>query len=128
MSVSRLSQRGPNANSGAKLPTLEAARAADQNVQKALESIREWLEVRLGSRGDKYEKAVTRRELEAIITPLIEAMDALGDFDGTISSLRDSAVDQLPSTVTPGAFILLSNDQLWVGMTNAWMRVTLTTT
>jgi len=30
--------------------------------------------------------------------------------------------------VTPGAFILLSNDQLWVGMTNAWMRVTLTTT
>ena len=68
--MSNLTQRGPNANASARLPALQAARAQDPNVQKSLEAIREWIEVRLGARGDRFERAVTFRDL-------VQELDAL---------------------------------------------------
>ena len=72
-----LTQRGPNANAAARLPALQAARAQDPNVQRALEAMREWLEVRLGARGDRFERAVTFRDLTAELADLIKRLEAL---------------------------------------------------
>lgn len=66
--MSTLSQRGPNANTPAKLPGIQTSRVADPVVRQSLEALREWVEVRLGSRGDKWERAVTARDLETRLT------------------------------------------------------------
>ena len=62
--MSTLTDRGANATTAARLPSLQAARAQDPNVQRSLEAIREWVEVRLGARGDRYERAVTFRDFD----------------------------------------------------------------
>lgn len=69
-----LSARGPNANQPAKLPSLMATRIADPATRQAIEGIREWLEVRLGARGDKYERAVLLREYEPTISAIQAAL------------------------------------------------------
>lgn len=73
--MSTLSRRGPNANAPAKLPALETSRIADRNTQQAIDALREWIEVRLGSRGDRFERAVTFRDLD----PLTGRVTALED-------------------------------------------------
>jgi hypothetical protein len=64
--VSTLSRRGPGAATPARLPGLQASRIADPATRSAVEALREWVEVRLGSRGDKFERAVTFRDLELL--------------------------------------------------------------
>lgn len=81
---STLSQRGPNATTPAKLPGIQTSRVADPAVRASLEALREWVEVRLGSRGDKWERAVTARELETRLTQF----------------QRDTAVAATPTTAT----------------------------
>ena len=44
----RLTDRGANAKAPAKLPALAAARCDDPSAQRAIEALREWVEVRLG--------------------------------------------------------------------------------
>ncbi|TXH55299.1 MAG: hypothetical protein E6Q97_09075 [Desulfurellales bacterium] len=94
--MSNLTQRGPNANASARLPSLQAARAQDPNVQKALEALREWVEVRLGSRGDRFERAVTFRDLDSELNALrAELEEAIADASGSTSTAT--------STGTPDA-------------------------
>lgn len=116
--MSTLSRRGPNANAAAKLPGIQTSRVHDPAVRQALEALREWVEVRLGSRGDKYERAVTLRDLETLgliesgttarstktadsdLEARISALEsALGSYDGaTITALKNS-VAQLQAAV-----------------------------
>jgi hypothetical protein len=119
----RLSSLGSSVKSPAKLPSLQGARVSDPQVQKALESIREWLEVRLGSRGDPYERAVTQRDIDAALKPLEDAIDALGSFDGTIGSLRTDRSAQLPA-LRQGAFEQVGT-KLYYCDGERWREVTL---
>lgn len=57
-----LKPRGPSANPPARLRALQGARIDDPNIRQAIEALQEWVEVRLGSRGDPYERAITQRE------------------------------------------------------------------
>lgn len=124
MSIPRLAAKGANAKAPAKLPALQASRAGDPDVQKSLEAVREWLEVRLGSRGDPYERAVTLRDLDQALAPLRDALDAFGLFNGTIETLSSVALTQLPE-LRQGAFAQLGDDLYWCNG-KAWKKVTLT--
>lgn len=112
--MSNLTQRGPYASRGAKLPALQAARAQDPAVQRALEQIREWLEVRLGARGDRFERAVTFRdlaiELEQLRTDLSSAAATStttttaaggGDWQGAVDALSER-LDTLTTNAAAG--------------------------
>lgn len=58
-----MGQRGQNTSRVAKLPGLPAVRTGNAALDSFLEAVRERLEVREGSRGDPYERAVTVRDL-----------------------------------------------------------------
>lgn len=105
MTSGKLTRRGPHANAPARLPGLQASRVADPAARQALEALREWVEVRLGARGDGFERAVTERDLaqrlEALNTeiaalkaraaPTVEAADAAGqpvDLSGLENAMR----------------------------------------
>lgn len=120
----RLNALGASVKTPAKLPALQGARVDDPQVQKALESIREWLEVRLGSRGDPYERAATVRDLQQGLAPLQEALDALGPFDGGIESLRATQLSALPA-LSRGAFAQVGDDLFYCNG-KAWFKATLT--
>ena len=115
--ATNLTGRGPNATTRAKLPALTAPRLDDPQVQRALDSIREWLEVRLGARGDYYERAVTFRDLEqqldALRTSLAStstsstASTDLSSVVALIAQLR-ADMDQADATLT-SAINILSN-------------------
>lgn len=113
----RLGVRGPNAKAPAKLPALQAVRVADPQVQKAIEALREWVEVRLGSRGDPLERAVTARELAQALAPLQKAIDDLG-------SQTVELVSALPP-LRSGASVQVGDD-LYYCTGKAWKQVTLT--
>lgn len=104
-----LTRRGPTANNGAKLPSLQACRAEDPLVRNAIESLREWVEVRLGSRGDRYERAVLLREYEPKITEIEKAIAKLQAATGATTDLADLAalVSSLRSTMN------LTFAQIW---------------
>lgn len=123
MSTGRLAGQGANAKTPARLPSLQALRIDDPQVQKAIEAIREWIEVRLGSRGDPYERAVTLRELEQTLAPLQKALDAFGVFDGTLSTLRTNTLGVLPA-LRQGAFEQIGDDLFYCNG-KAWKQVTL---
>lgn len=127
MFTNRLSDRGANANAPAKLPGLQAVRAGatTQELGRAVEVLREWVEVRLGSRGDKYEKAVTLREFEQQIAPIQKVIDSLGGFDGRVETLRATEVEQLPGGVSNGAFVSLKDGRLFYGLNGRWREVQL---
>lgn len=72
-----LTERGPRANNPARLPALPASLATDPAARQWQEAVREWLEVRLGARGDFYERAVTHRELKALVDELQAKITAL---------------------------------------------------
>lgn len=118
-----LSQRGANANSPARLPGLQALRSSDPQTQKALEALREWVEVRLGSRGDKYERAITLRDFEQLLVDVFAKLDELGDFNGDTTTLRCFPVRLLPSTVRVGALVVLESGDVYVGVTGAWKKL-----
>lgn len=122
--MSTLSSRGANAKGAAQLPALQSARVADPQVQKALEALREWVEVRLGSRGDPFERAVTGRDLEQALAPLNALAKTLGNFDGTVGTLRATSLGQLPPVTTPGAFAQVGDD-LYYCNGKVWRQVTL---
>lgn len=124
MSSNRLSARGPNANAPAKLPGLQAIRVKDPETQKALEALREWVEVRLGSRGDKFEKAVTLREFEQLLADVFAKVADLRDFTGDIGTLRSTELASLPP-LRAGAFAQVGAD-LFYCAGPAWKKVTLT--
>lgn len=125
MGNQNLSQRGPNATTPAKLPGLQALRLADPQAHKAVEALREWVEVRLGSRGDIYEKAVTLREFDKLLAPVRAKLAELGGFSGDINTLRTSKLGSLPGIVTTGAFVLLDTGVLYFGTDTAWKKITL---
>lgn len=124
MSIPRLAAKGANAKAPAKLPALQASRAADADVRKSIENIREWIEVRLGSRGDPYEKAVTLRELEQALAPLRALLTALGSFDGGIESLSAEELTSVPTWLRRGASVQVGDD-LYYCNGKVWKQVTL---
>lgn len=124
MSPPRLARRGANAKTPAQLPALQAVRLSDPQAQKDIEAIREWIEVRLGSRGDPYERAVTLRDLEQTLAPLNDLAASLGAFDGTIGTLTANQLAALPP-LKQGAFEQVGDD-LYYCNGKAWKLVTLT--
>jgi hypothetical protein len=106
---SSLTRRGASANNPARLPALQAARCQDPAAQQAIEQLREWIEVRLGSRGDRFERAVTFRDLEAALAGLSSAAstpttttvtntvtsDAAGQLSDEIDRLRADTLQAL---------------------------------
>jgi len=118
MSASRLAAQGANAKTPAKLPALQASRAADPDVRKSLENVREWIEVRLGSRGDPFEKAVTKRELDQALAPLETAIAQLE------AQAMVAVVDVLPP-LKQGDSVQMGDD-LYYCNGKAWKLVTLT--
>ena len=89
--MSTLSGRGPTASKAARLPALQGARAADPNAQRALEALREWVEVRLGARGDVWERAVTFRDLTAELLEPLRRLEALENAAATNVSAGGSS-------------------------------------
>ncbi len=127
MSQNRLTARGANANQGAKLPGLQAVRPSSPELKPitdAIEGLREWVEVSLGSRGDVFEKRITLREFDQRVKPLEAAVAAA--FDGRMERLSAEAVEALPTTVVNGAFVQTKAGTLHHGIGGAWRQVTLT--
>lgn len=95
--ATNLTRRGPNAAAPARLPGLQTARVADPNVRQALEALREWVEVRLGSRGDAFERAVTHREYDPQVSELLARLRAIDEIllglSGTTSTGTASSGD-----------------------------------
>lgn len=125
MSQKRLTNRGANANQAARLPGLQGMRLADPQAQRAFEALREWVEVRLGARGDAFERAVTLRDLEKRLKPIEDFMAMLAGFNGGIESLKSTELDALPPQVRNGGFIALKSGKLYVGIAGQWREVTL---
>lgn len=119
--------RSPNARPPVKLPALAAVRASSSlaELARAVEALREWVEVRLGSRGDAYERAVTLRELDQRLKSITDALAKLDGFNGKTSSLRADPVTALPTAVRVGAMEFLSDGSVWVGTVDGWRKLTL---
>lgn len=94
-----LTRRGPNANRPVRLPGLQTSRVADPNVRQALNALREWVEVRLGSRGDAFERAVTTRELTQLLDVLSARIEALEKAAKEISDGTSAATDNTTKLV-----------------------------
>ena len=47
----------------ARLPALPTVRVDDASMQRFVNAVAEWIEVRSGARGDKFERAITVRDL-----------------------------------------------------------------
>lgn len=90
--MTTLTQRGRNANNAARLPALASqTQVTDVALRNFLEGVREYLEVRLGSRGDYFERAVTFRDLDPLIAELdarLNALEALGSSTFDPSDLQ----------------------------------------
>lgn len=115
--MSTLSQRGPNATTPAKMPGIQTSRVADPSTRQALEALREWVEVRLGSRGDKWERAVTERRLEERLTQLQK--------DAPTTSTTSRTITTAPSTTTPPsdpAIAILQSKVAQLSLSIAWLQ------
>lgn len=119
-------QRGAWGAAPVKLPQLQTARVEDPQVQKALEALREWVEVRLGSRGDEAERALTLREYNRLTENIAAKVNQLRDFNGDIATLRATPLDAIPTEVIEGAFVTLTTNELYFGTAAGWKKVTLT--
>jgi hypothetical protein len=111
--MTSLTRRGPYANLPARLPGIQTARITDANVRQAVESLREWVEVRLGARGDRFERAVTFRDFDNQLELLQRNIDAIeatlrsytgaqiGDTDASSQqSSSSSSIQSVQSQVT----------------------------
>ena len=72
-----LTSRGARANTPARLPALPASTAVEPARRQWEEQVREWLEVRLGARGDRFERAVTFRDLDPVVADIGQRLLAL---------------------------------------------------
>jgi hypothetical protein len=97
--VSTLTRRGARANLPARLPGIQAERVDDPNVRQAIEALREWVEVRLGARGDKFERAVTFRDLAEPLKR-IEALEGAPATGTTTSTSSDADLAALKNRVS----------------------------
>lgn len=89
--ATNLTRRGASANNAARLPALPASTAADPSRRQWEELVREWLEVRLGARGDFFERAVTHRELREQLDALVAGSDSAAEIarlQALINALR----------------------------------------
>lgn len=128
MNMRRLSTRGPNAKLPAKLPALQAVRsnASAAEVAQAIERLREWVEARLGTRGDPAERAATMRDLAQQMEPIQAFIEKLRDFDGSAETLRATPVAALPDAVKVGSLLFLSDGSVIAGTAAGWKKLTLT--
>lgn len=109
--MSVLSRRGPYANQPAKLPGIQAERIADPATREAIAALREWVEVRLGARGDKFERAVTERDFQTRLETLSAAVYARIDaVEATIPDEVSSSqtTPQAPAT-SPSVLLRLGD-------------------
>jgi len=101
--MATLTRRGANATTPAKMPGIQTSRIEDPNVRQAIDALRESVEVRLGSRGDKFERAVTFREFDPQVADiqrrLVALEQALGSTDGASASTTTPASSSGLATV-----------------------------
>jgi hypothetical protein len=110
-----------------KVPALQAVRLEDPQAQKAIEALREHVEVLNGSRASALDKAVTMREFDARLAEVFRVTGLLKDFNGGVEGLKATPTAALPGDVRVGGFVLLDNGDLYFGASAAaWKRVTLT--
>lgn len=114
--------RGQNAAT----PGLGASRAEDPDVRRQLDALREFVEVKLGTRGDPQQRAVTVRDLEQALTDILKKVTDLKDFSGDIRTLRTNSIDGLPSTVRQGGFVEVKGELYYGTNDNKWKKITLT--
>lgn len=123
-----MSPRYPNSagyrGQNAATPGLGASRADDPDVRRQLDAMREFIEVKLGTRGDPQQRAVTVRDLEQALTDLLKKLAELKDFTGDMRTLRTSAVDALPSTIRQGGFVEVKGELYYGTTENKWKKVT----
>lgn len=91
--MTSLTQRGARASAPARLPALPASTASDPQRRAFEEAVREWLEVRMGGRGDFFERAVTFRDLVPQVEELTNRLESLEtarstDNSATVASLQ----------------------------------------
>ncbi len=104
--MSVLSRRGPYANQPAKLPGIQAERISDGPTREAIAALREWVEVRLGARGDKFERAVTERDLQPRLDALkTELLARIAEVEGSITEA--TAAPAAAPAPAPSAGLLL---------------------
>ena len=108
--------RGPNAATSAKLPGIQASRIDDIPTRQAIEALREWVEVRLGARGDPFERAVTKREL----------LSELDKFKATLGAAATSSTTTVQSTSQAAVDLTAINRQI-TDLQDAIARVEQTT-
>ena len=108
--ATNLTARGARANTAARLPALPASTAVDPARRQWEEMVREWLEVRLGARGDFYERAVTHRELKDQLDRIQTATSA-DELDKLVSqvALLRGQVNALLSQISNVQTLLNSN-------------------
>jgi hypothetical protein len=82
-----LTSRGSRANTAARLPALPASVSTEPARRAWEEMVREWLEVRLGARGDRFERAVTFRDLDPLVAEINRRLLALENESG--ASIED---------------------------------------
>lgn len=98
--ATNLTQRGANANRAALLPALpDSQNVVDPAVRSQLELIREVLEVRLGSRGDRWERAVTFRDLEPLLAEFDRRLKVLEAASGVATPDNDRRLRALAARV-----------------------------
>ena len=96
--MTTLTRRGPYANAPAKLPGIQTARIPDLNTRQAVESLREWVEVRLGARGDRFERAVTFREFDQTLNVINRTLASLQGTQGTVATSSSGGSSSTAST------------------------------
>lgn len=96
--MTTLTRRGPYANAPARLPGIQTARISDLNTRQAMESLREWVEVRLGARGDRFERAVTFRDFDSEVATLGKRLKAI---ETTVRSFTGAQIGDVDVSSTP---------------------------
>jgi hypothetical protein len=94
-------------NDAARLPAIPTVRSADSNMNRFVDAVREWLETRSGSRGDRFEKAVTLRDLVELGRFEPSAVST-GSLNG--NGLR-ATVDTTVTVTTPNGVTRLTIDE-----------------
>lgn len=82
----------------ARLPAIPYVRTGNQGLDRFIEAVREWIEVRSGARGDTYERALTLRDLSDA------GMIRLGVTGGKVALLVQEADGKSYAPATADAF------------------------
>ncbi|MBP7501152.1 MAG: hypothetical protein KA784_00030 [Aquabacterium sp.] len=106
--MSSLTRRGANATTPARLPGIQTSRIGDPNVRQAIDALRESVEVRLGARGDRFERAVTFREFDPQVAEVSRRLLALEQALQLSTGSSDAAATE--ATSAAGGLATLRND------------------